>query len=92
MTWTNQLMAWYKIHKRSFPWRKTRDPYRIWLSEIIMQQTRVAQGTPYYQSFIKNYPTIRELAAADEEQVLKLWQGLGSVSYTHLTLPTTPYV
>lgn len=80
MTWTNQLMAWYKIHKRSFPWRKTRDPYRIWLSEIIMQQTRVAQGTPYYQSFIKNYPTIRELAAADEEQVLKLWQGLGYYS------------
>lgn len=80
MTWTIQLMAWYKIHKRSFPWRKSRDPYRIWLSEIIMQQTRVAQGTPYYQSFIENYPTIEDLAAADEEHVLKLWQGLGYYS------------
>jgi len=58
MTWTIQLMAWYKIHKRSFPWRKSRDPYKIWLSEIILQQTRIAQGTPYYQSFIENFPTV----------------------------------
>ena len=80
MTWTIQLMAWYKIHKRSFPWRKSRDPYKIWLSEIILQQTRIAQGTPYYQSFIKNFPTVEALAAADEQQVLKLWQGLGYYS------------
>ena len=53
MNWTNQLMAWYKIHKRSFPWRQTTDPYSIWLSEVILQQTRVSQGTPYYNSFIE---------------------------------------
>ena len=80
MTWTIQLMAWYKIHKRSFPWRKSRDPYKIWLSEIILQQTRIAQGIPYYQSFIENFPTVDALAAADEQQVLKLWQGLGYYS------------
>jgi len=80
MTWTTQLMAWYKVHKRSFPWRKSTDPYSIWLSEIIMQQTRVAQGTPYYESFIKNFPTVNDLAAAEEQQVLKLWQGLGYYS------------
>ncbi|MDC1081006.1 A/G-specific adenine glycosylase [Flavobacteriaceae bacterium] len=80
MNWTTQLMAWYKINKRSFPWRQTTDPYRVWLSEVIMQQTRVAQGTPYYTSFIENFPTIDHLAAAKEQQVLKLWQGLGYYS------------
>ena len=80
MNWTTQLMAWYKINKRSFPWRQTTDPYRVWLSEVIMQQTRVAQGTPYYISFIENFPTIDHLAAAKEQQVLKLWQGLGYYS------------
>ena len=80
MTWTNLLMAWYNTNKRSFPWRKSRDPYKIWLSEIILQQTRIAQGTPYYISFIETFPTVDDLAAADEEQVLKLWQGLGYYS------------
>ena len=77
MTWTNLLMAWYQINKRPFPWRKSRDPYKIWLSEIILQQTRIAQGTPFYISFIDAFPTVNDLAAAEEQQVLKLWQGLG---------------
>ena len=80
MTWTNLLMAWYNTNKRPFPWRKSRDPYKIWLSEIILQQTRVAQGTPYYVSFIEAFPTVDDLAVADEEQILKLWQGLGYYS------------
>lgn len=74
------LIAWYRIHKRPLPWRETHDPYKIWLSEIILQQTRVAQGLPYYQQFIKKYPSIYELAHADESEVLRLWQGLGYYS------------
>jgi A/G-specific adenine glycosylase len=71
------LVVWYQAHKRNLPWRETDDPYKIWLSEIILQQTRVAQGLPYYQRFIEKYPSIQELAHADEEEVLRLWQGLG---------------
>lgn len=62
------------------PWRDTKDPYRIWLSEIILQQTRVAQGLPYYERFVTAFPTVQDLAAASEEEVLKLWQGLGYYS------------
>lgn len=62
------------------PWRETTDPYKIWLSEIILQQTRVAQGLPYYERFVQSYPTVQDLAAATEEQVLKSWQGLGYYS------------
>ena len=71
------LIEWYLISKRSLPWRDTRDPYLIWLSEVILQQTRVAQGLPYYEKFRTAYPSIKDLAVADEEEVLKLWQGLG---------------
>ena len=67
-------------HKRELPWRNTKDPYKIWLSEIILQQTQVKQGLPYYQKFIKSFPSVSELANANEEQVLKLWQGLGYYS------------
>lgn len=74
------LIRWYEHHKRDLPWRHTRDPYRIWLSEIILQQTRVAQGLPYYQRFVQTYPTVGELAAADERDLLRLWQGLGYYS------------
>jgi A/G-specific adenine glycosylase len=73
----SSLVVWYQAHKRNLPWRHTRDPYKIWLSEIILQQTRVAQGLPYYQRFIEKYPVIQNLAHADEEEVLRLWQGLG---------------
>ena len=76
----NKLITWYLKNGRDLPWRKTRDPYCIWLSEIILQQTRVAQGLPYYLRFIEAYPTVIDLAHASEEAVLKLWQGLGYYS------------
>jgi A/G-specific adenine glycosylase len=77
---SKKLIAWYKINKRDLPWRETTDPYRIWLSEIILQQTRVLQGLPYYNKFVDSYPSIKDLALASEEQVLRLWQGLGYYS------------
>lgn len=73
-------MDWYQVHKRSLPWRETKDPYKIWLSEIILQQTRVAQGLPYYQKFVEAYPSVKHLAEAHEDEVLKLWEGLGYYS------------
>ena len=80
MTFSQNILFWYAQNKRTLPWRQTRDPYKIWLSEIILQQTRVAQGTPYYLKFESNFPTVYDLANASEEQVLKLWQGLGYYS------------
>lgn len=74
------LLAWYPRHRRDLPWRHTRDPYAIWLSEVILQQTRVKQGLPYYEDFITSYPTVHELAAAPEDEVLRHWQGLGYYS------------
>ena len=74
------LMRWYHRNKRDLPWRYTKDPYRIWLSEVILQQTRVAQGLPYYEKFVEQYPNIQLLANADEKDVLRLWQGLGYYS------------
>jgi len=74
---SGKIVEWYLEHHRSLPWRQTRNAYRIWLSEIILQQTRVAQGLPYYRAFIKKYPTVQALAAAREQAVLRLWQGLG---------------
>lgn len=77
---SNILTDWYKKNRRNLPWRGTRDPYLIWLSEIILQQTRISQGMEYYHSFSGAYPTVRDLAAASEEEVLKMWQGLGYYS------------
>lgn len=74
------LERWYERHRRDLPWRHTTDPYRIWLSEVILQQTRVAQGLPYYLRFIETYPTLVDLARADERELLRLWQGLGYYS------------
>lgn len=74
------LLHWYAQNKRNLPWRSTKDPYLIWLSEVILQQTRVAQGLPYYLRFVENFPTVKHLAAASLDQVLKLWQGLGYYS------------
>ncbi len=80
MSFSQDILRWYAEHKRTLPWRGTKDPYKIWLSEIMLQQTRVAQGTPYYLKFITRFPTVVELAKASEEEVLKLWQGLGYYS------------
>ncbi len=74
------LLDWYATHRRNFPWRETRDPYKVWLSEIILQQTRTQQGLPYYQKFTTAFPTVYQLAEASETEVLKLWQGLGYYS------------
>lgn len=74
------ILEWYKHHKRPLPWRIEKNVYRVWLSEIIMQQTRVNQGMAYYQKFTRLFPNIDSLAKAEEQQVLKLWQGLGYYS------------
>ncbi len=74
------LGTWYARHHRDLPWRHTHDPYAIWLSEVILQQTRVAQGLPYYERFLTAYPTVTALAAASEDEVLRHWQGLGYYS------------
>lgn len=80
MDFSDRILSWYVKHKRDLPWRKTRDPYSIWLSEIIMQQTRVAQGLPYFLRFKERFPGVEDLARAEEEEVLKIWQGLGYYS------------
>ncbi len=77
MSLENQLLKWYLINKRDLPWRKNKDPYSIWISEIILQQTRVSQGTQYYKNFMKRFPNIEELSISKESEVLKVWQGLG---------------
>lgn len=74
------LYQWHQTVERNLPWKETNDPYKIWLSEIILQQTRVEQGRPYYEKFVAKYPTISDLANASEDEVLKLWQGLGYYS------------
>ena len=80
MKFSNALIKWYLQNNRELPWRKTKNPYYIWLSEIILQQTRVAQGLSYYLKFIEAFPTIFDLAEAKESTVLKMWQGLGYYS------------
>ncbi len=80
MSFHKKLLDWYKENRRPFPWRENTKPYNVWLSEIILQQTRAAQGLPYYESFISNFPTVEQLAAAKEDHVMKLWQGLGYYS------------
>ncbi len=74
---SDKVVKWYELNKRDLPWRETKDPYKIWLSEIILQQTRVSQGLPYYLKFVEKFPSVFDLAAASEQEVLRLWQGLG---------------
>lgn len=74
------LLDWYAEHRRELPWRETKDPYRIWISEIILQQTRVAQGYEYFLRFVERFPDLAALAEADEDEVMKYWQGLGYYS------------
>lgn len=92
MNFTQTLTYWYSINKRDLPWRRTKNPYHIWLSEIIMQQTQIAQGLPYYETFIKEFPTVFDLAKTDEEAVLKLWQGLGYYSRARNLHATARYI
>ena len=92
MDFTHQLLNWYKKHKRSLPWRTTTNPYYIWLSEIILQQTRIEQGLPYYETFTTKFPTLKDLATADEDAVLKLWQGLGYYSRARNLHFTAQYI
>ena len=85
---TTELLQWFLVNKRDLPWRKTKDSYFIWLSEIIFQQTRISQGIDYYRRFVDKYPDIYSLAAASEDEVLKLWQGLGYYSRARNMLKT----
>jgi len=92
LNWTQKLLLWYAENKRSFLWRESRDPYKVWLSEIILQQTRTAKGLPYYQRFLESFPTIKSLALANEDEVLKLWQGLGYYSRARNLHHTAQYI
>src|SRR5260370_6312885 len=76
-TFRNQLLGWFRQFQRDLPWRRTKDPYRIWLSEIMLQQTRVAAVIPYYERFLRRFPEVRSLATAPQDEVLRLWSGLG---------------
>lgn len=80
MNFTGKIGGWYEKYRRKLPWRQTSDPYRVWLSEVILQQTRIDQGMPYYLEFVRSYPDVRSLASASEDEVLKKWQGLGYYS------------
>ena len=73
----NTLINWFEENRRDLPWRQRPTPYQVWLSEVILQQTRVNQGRDYYLRFVERWPTVNHLAAASEEEVLKMWQGLG---------------
>jgi len=92
MIFHNLLIKWYLQNKRDLPWRNTTNPYPIWLSEIMLQQTRVAQGMPYFLSFTAAFPTVFDLANADEEKVLRLWQGLGYYSRARNLHKTAQYI
>ena len=92
MDFSDELVQWYQTNKRDLPWRNTTDAYIIWLSEIILQQTRVEQGLPYFYRFAEKYPDVRSFAAADEQDILKLWQGLGYYSRGRNMLKTARLV
>ncbi len=92
MNFNHELLNWYQNNKRDLPWRSTTDAYVIWLSEIILQQTRVEQGMPYFNRFLEKYPTVTSFAAASEDDILKLWQGLGYYSRGRNMLKTAQLV
>ena len=77
---SNYLLEWYKTNKRDLPWRNTKNPYKIWLSEVILQQTKISQGLPYYIKFVNKFPNVSKLAYASEQEILKMWEGLGYYS------------
>ena len=86
------LIDWYSKNKRDLPWRKTNDPYKIWLSEIILQQTRISTGIPYYEKFLERYPNVTSLSLATEIEILKMWEGLGYYSRARNLLKTAKIV
>ena len=92
MNFADELLKWYNDNKRDLPWRNTTDAYIIWLSEVILQQTRVEQGMPYFYRFLERYPDVSSFAAADEDDILKLWQGLGYYSRGRNMLKTARLV
>lgn len=92
MVFSKTLTNWYSVNKRNLPWRETSNPYHIWLSEIILQQTQVKQGLPYYEAFVNTFPMVFDLANAQEGDVLKLWQGLGYYSRARNLHATAKYV
>ena len=92
MIFSKTLTHWYSNNKRNLPWRETKSPYYIWLSEIILQQTQVKQGLPYYEAFVDKFPSVFDLAEADESDVLKLWQGLGYYSRARNLHASAKYV
>ncbi|MDX2303520.1 MAG: A/G-specific adenine glycosylase [Microscillaceae bacterium] len=91
-TFVQEIIGWYSINKRDLPWRHTQNPYYIWLSEVILQQTRVKQGLPYYEKFVNQYPNIEDLAKASEDEVLRTWQGLGYYSRGRNLHHTAKYI
>ncbi|OAQ39291.1 A/G-specific adenine glycosylase [Pedobacter psychrophilus] len=92
MSFSNVLISWYRNNKRDLPWRNTQDSYLIWLSEIILQQTRVEQGLPYYLRFSEKYPNVESFANASEDQILRMWQGLGYYSRGRNMLKTAKVI
>ena len=80
LKFSEKLIEWYHVNKRNLPWRLTKQPYKIWVSEIILQQTRIEQGEKYYYAFLEKYPNISELAKTNDEELLKVWEGLGYYS------------
>ncbi len=92
MKFSELILNWYDENKRNLPWRLTKDPYKIWISEIILQQTRIAQGTSYYNRFISRFPTLVSLAKSDENEVLLMWQGLGYYSRARNLLFTAKHI
>lgn len=92
MPFTDSLLAWHAQHHRDLPWKNTQDPYAIWLSEIILQQTRVAQGLPYYERFLAAFPSVRHLADASADEVMRLWEGLGYYSRARHLHQTAQYI
>ena len=89
---TEKLMMWFEAHQRDLPWKTNRNPYHIWLSEIILQQTTVQQGTPYFQKFVAAYPSVSDLAAAPDDEVMKHWEGLGYYARCRNLLATARFV
>ena len=85
-TFQTRMLAWFRAHQRDLPWRRSRDPYRIWVAEVMLQQTRITAVMPYYHRFLARFPAMQSLARAPESEVLKLWSGLGYYSRARKTL------